>query len=107
MFLCEVEVRIVWAPDGSGNTFLAQAQANIPGQGQTQQPHVGLFAQVRGYRVAEPVLGVGPGKEAAVTLANINAALTAAVFDFAGATGTPIITPAELAIIQGWPSGQP
>jgi hypothetical protein len=104
--LVEVEMRVGWAPDGGGNTFLAQFQANVPGQGQTEQPRIGFAAQVRQYIVAEGV-PVAAGSEGSVTLANINTALTNAVADLAGASGTPIITPAELAIIQGWASGSP
>jgi hypothetical protein len=40
-----------------------------------------------------------------VTLANINTALTSIVADLAGASGTPLITPAMIAQIQAWASG--
>lgn len=102
-YVVEVETRIGWVPDGSGNTFLAQPQANIPGQGPIPQNNrVGFMAQVRQYIVAEGV----PGGDAP-TLANINTALTSCVSDLASSTGTPIITAAELAIIQGWSTGNP
>ena len=99
-YLVEMLIRVGWVPDGSGNTFMGQFQANIPGQGQTEQPRVVFNAQVRQYIVAEGI----PGGDAP-TLANINTALTSCVSDLAASTGTPIITPAELALIQGWSTG--
>ena len=104
---CEVELRIGWVPQGSGNTFIGQgAQANVPGQGQTQVARINFEAQVRQYIAGESV-PVAVGSEGSVTLANINTALTNIVTDFAGASGTPIITAAELALIQGWATGSP
>jgi hypothetical protein len=100
----QVDVNICWAPAGGGNTFLEQQQAAVAGQGQSQYPHVGRVAQRRLYIDAEAI-PVATGSEGSVTLANINTALTNAVTALAGASGTPIITPAELAIIQGWASG--
>ena len=97
--------RIGWTSDGGGGD-MAQFQANIPGQGQGEQPRMPFIAQVRQYIVGEPV-PVAPGSEGSVTLANIKTALDAISADLAGSTGTPIITPAELAIIQGWASGLP
>lgn len=99
--------RIGWTSDGGGgNATLGQFQANVPGQGQAEQPRMVFLAQVRQYIVGEPV-PVAPGSEGSVTLANIKTALDAVSADYAGSTGTPIITPAELAIIQGWASGLP
>lgn len=114
----QVDVNVFWVPAGGGNTFLEQAQAQIAGQGQLQPltsgrdvgfvgtglPHAGRVAQRRLYIDAEPI-PVAAGAEGSVTLANINTALTNAVNSLAGAAGTPIITPAELAIIQGWATG--
>jgi hypothetical protein len=48
-----------------------------------------------------------PGTAGAITLANINTALTAAVAALAGASGTPLITPTLLAQINAWNSGSP
>jgi hypothetical protein len=107
MLLVEVEARVKWVPNTSGNTFLAQQQANIPGQGQANNPHIGPVAQMRQYLTAEGVTAVAPGSEGSVTVANINTALVAAIANISGATGTPAITAAELAIIQGWASGNP
>jgi len=99
--------RIGWVSDGGGgNVTLGQFQANVPGQGQAQQPRMLLLAQVRQYIAGEPV-PVAPGSEGSVSLANIKTALDAISADLAGSSGTPIITPAELAIIQGWASGLP
>ena len=106
LFVANVTV-VGWVSDGGGgNTFMAGFQANVPGQGQAEQPHMAFSAQTRQYIVGEPV-PVAPGSEGSVTLANIKTALDAISVDIAGSTGTPIITPAELAIIQGWASGQP
>jgi hypothetical protein len=103
----ENTTRIGWVSDGGGgNATLGQYQANIPGQGQTQQPHMTFVAQMRQYIVGEPV-PIAAGSEGSVTLANIKTALDAISVDLAGSTGAPIITPAELAIIQGWASGGP
>jgi len=99
-YFVEMEMRIGWVPDGSGNTFLAQNQANVTGQGQLSIPRVALCAQVRQYLAGEGV----PGGDAP-TLANINTALTNCVADLAGSTGTPEINAAELALIQGWATG--
>jgi hypothetical protein len=99
----QVDVNIFWVPQGSGNTFLEQSQAAVAGQGQPIQPHAGRVAQRRLYVDFEGI-PVAAGSEGSVTLANINTALANATAALAGA-GTPIITPAELAIIQGWASG--
>lgn len=95
-------VDLDWVPDGSGNTFIGQFQANNPGQGGVEQPMVVGMAQSRRYTVAEGI----PGGDAP-TLANINTALTNCVADLAAASGVVVITAAELAIIQGWATGQP
>ncbi len=101
MYRVNVAVDVCWVPDGSGNTFLGVQQANNPGQGQpTQNPMIVPMAQTRRYITAEGV----PGGDTP-TLANISTALTTAVADIAGATGTPFITAAELALIQGWATG--
>lgn len=110
----QVDVNVCWVPQGGGNTFLGQAQAAVAGQGQLQPggigfvgvglPHIERMAQRRLYIDFEPI-PVAAGNEQNVTLANINTALTAAVNALAGAAGTPIITPAELAIIQNWATG--
>lgn len=101
--IANVIVEIAWVPAGGGNAMLGQLQADVAGTGQAQNPHVIPIAQRRQYRDAEAV-PVAAGAEGSVSLANINTALTNAVTSLAGA-GTPIITPAELAIIQGWASG--
>lgn len=103
----EAEFRIGWTPAGGGGTFLGQAQANIPGQGQITQVNRAVFnAQVLQIIDGQPV-PVAVGSEGSVTLANINTALTNIVSDVAGSSGTPLITAALLATIQGWASGNP
>lgn len=101
----QVDCNIFWIGAGTGSSALQQQQAQNAGQGQTQLPHSGMIAQRRLYIDFEPV-PVAAGSEGTVSLANINTALTNAVASLAGASGTPIITPAELAIIQGWASGR-
>lgn len=125
-----IEVYVGWVPN-SNPAFLAQQQANVPGQGQPtvaaavaggsgvsgstatnvamatgQLAHSAFAAQVRQYSTFEPI-PVGAGSEGSVTLANINTALTNAVADISGSTGTPFINSAELGMIQGWASGNP
>jgi hypothetical protein len=97
----QVDINICAAPAGSGNTFLEQQQAAVAGQGQSQYPHVGRVAQRLLMIDVEPIPAA---TDATVTLANIKTALDAASTTFAGA-GTPLITPAILAQIQGWASG--
>lgn len=103
-WIAQAEVTIAWVPAGAGGAAMGQAQANVPGQGQTLQPHSIGNAQSRKYIVAEAIpvsAGANP------TLANINTALTSVVSDLAASSGTPIITAAELAIIDGWSTGLP
>lgn len=114
----QVNVEVVWVTGGTGSTFVEQAQAAVAGQGQLQPitagrdvgfagtglPHAARVAQSRTYRDFEAI-PVGAGSEGSVTLANINTALSNAVTALAGASGTPIISPTELAIIQNWATG--
>lgn len=93
---------IDWVPAGAGGAALGQSQSQDPGYGQAANPGAVGVAQTRRYQAAESV----PGGNAP-TLANILTALQSIATDLAGATGTPIITAAELAIIQGWASGNP
>jgi hypothetical protein len=112
----QVDVNVMWIPAGSGNTFLEQSQAQIAGQGQLTGPsqpslglgpgqlaHVGRVAQRRLYIDFEAI-PIAAGSENTVTLANINTAVVAAANAISGA-GSPLITPAELAIIQNWATG--
>jgi hypothetical protein len=99
----QVDVNVCWAPQGSGNTFLEQQQAAVAGQGVNQYPHVGRVAQRRLYIDVEAVPIAG-GSEGSVTVANIKTAIDNASTTIAG-TVTPLITAAELAMIQGWASG--
>jgi hypothetical protein len=106
MIFVEVECRVGWAPDGSGNTYMAQQQANIPGQGTSNSPRIAFMAQVLQFIVAEGV-PVAPGSESSVTLANLASAINQCATDLAGSGASSIITPANLATIQGWASGNP
>ena len=71
--------------------------------GQDQLPIIMPESQFMYFQDAEPV----PGTSGAITLANINTALAAAVTTLAGASGTPLITAAQLAQINAWNSGSP
>lgn len=118
----EIEVRFGWINAGGGNTLLAQQQANVPGQGNPTSPAVAsglgvaqatgqlartaFSAQVMQFISFEPV-PVAAGSEGSVTVANLNTALTNAIADITGASGTPFINAAVLAVIQGWATGGP
>jgi hypothetical protein len=97
-----VMVRIEAVPAGVGGAGLGGLNANDPAYGQGQTPGTTAFAQSLYFQDAVPIPG-----GSAPTLANINTALTTAVSDLAAASGTPLITPAQLAIIQGWATGNP
>ncbi len=101
-----VKVRVYVQVDevaaGAGPSGLGAGFSNNPGFGQGNNPGVAGGAQTRYYQAAEMVLGAG----GSITLAEIDAAIKAAADDIAGATGTPLITAAELAIINGWNTGQ-
>jgi|SRR5215469_457623 len=99
-----VTVEVGWIANTSGNTFLAQQQANIPGQGQTGAPHEFFVAQKLRVPLDFQPIPVQPGSEGSVTLGNINTALTAAVADLSSGAGATI-TPAMIAQIQGWATG--
>lgn len=88
---------------GAGPSGLGAGFSNNPGFGQAGNLGASGASQTRRYQAAEVVLGSG----GAITLAQIQAALVAIANDIAGASGTPIITAAELAIINGWNTGQP
>lgn len=88
---------------GIGPAGLGQSQANNPGQGQGLNPQIVGNAQTMRQQVGEEVLGAG----GAITLAQIQTALVAIANDLAGASGTPIITPAILAQINAWSTGGP
>lgn len=94
--ICEV-------PNGTGGTFLGQQQANIPGQGQSNIPHLEANGPTLRFIAMEPV-PVAPTSEGSVTLANIKTAIDACGTDVAGA-GSPFINAAYLAQIQGWATG--
>lgn len=100
-FVARYYVDICWLPAGTGMALFAPGdQSNSPGFGQTGGPGTQPVGQTRRYQAAEVIPG-----GSAPTLANINAALKACADDIAGATGTPKISAAELALIQGWATG--
>ncbi len=98
-----LELRIAQVQGGTTAVQVQQNQSNSPGQGQSQVPIIMPIDQFMYFQDAEPV----PGTAGAITLANINTALAAAVATLAGASGTPLITPTLLATINGWNTGSP
>lgn len=88
---------------GGGTVMVGGLYANDPGQGQGLAPSAAGNAQTMRRQVGETVLGYSGN----VTLAEIQTALVAIANDLAGATGTPIITTADLAQINGWATGNP
>ena len=88
---------------GTGIVLLDQGQANMPGYGQGPSSGAAGLAQTMRKQAGEVVLGNG----GAITLAEIDTALKAAADDIAGATGTPFISAADLATINGWATGNP
>lgn len=101
--MIRVTIDVVQVGAGMGGVMVGQSQANNPGYGQGVGAGEVGNAQTKRYQDAVQV----PGTAGGVTLANINTALTQAVTDFAGSSGTPIISTAELATINGWQSGNP
>ena len=91
--------------EGTGSAMMGQSQSNNPGMGPLGAAGPGTVGsgQVKYLQDAEVV----PGTDGALTLANFNTALVAAANSFAGASGTPLITAAILAEINGWNSGNP
>ncbi len=98
-----VRVRVEAVPAGAGPAGLGGLNADDPSYGQSQYPGASTIAQTKYYQDAEAV----PGTAGSITLANINTALTSAVTALAGASGTPLISAADLATINGWFSGNP
>ena len=88
---------------GTGTTLIGGLNANDPGFGQSLYPGASGAAQTKRRQVAEQVLGAG----GSITLAEIAAAITAAGAALAGSSGTPLITAADLAEINGWATGNP
>jgi hypothetical protein len=100
-----LELRVAQVQGGMTAVQVQQEQSNNPGQGggTTILPIIMPIDQFMFFQDAEPV----PGTAGAVTLANINTALTNAVTALAGASGTPRITAALLATINAWNAGSP
>jgi hypothetical protein len=88
---------------GGGTTMLGGMYANDPAQGQNGYPIAADNAQSLYKQVAEVPLGFN----GSLTLAEIQTALVQVANDIAGATGTPLISAADLATINGWATGNP
>ena len=101
--MVQVEVRICEVPAGSTGVQVQQNQSNNPGQGQSQLPIIMPLGQFKYYQDSEQIYGTA----GAVTLANIDTALKAAADTIAGASGTPLISVADLATINAWQTGSP
>lgn len=100
---CRVYVDFDFVGAGTGIVQLGGLYANDPAQGQTGVPMDAGMAQTLRMQVGEQILGNG----GAITLAEILTALDQVATDFAGASGTPLITAAILAQINGWATGNP
>lgn len=89
---------------GMGPSGLGGLNANDPASGQSAGPTMAGNAQT--LRIQDST-AVVPGTPGSYTVANFNTALSTIVTDIAGASGTPLITAAILAQINGWNSGSP
>lgn len=96
-------IRIEAIPVGTGPAGLGGLNADDPAYGGSQQPGTAPYAQTKYFQDSVSV----PGTAGSISLANINTALTQAVADYAAASGTTIITAADLATINSWFSGNP
>lgn len=88
---------------GSGPAGLGGLNANDPGYGQTATPGQAGNTETIRFQTSSQVYGT-PGS---VTLAQLLTAMTTAINNLAGATGTPIITADLLAQINAWNTGNP
>ena len=99
----EVRMRVIAVGAGTGVSGLGGLNADDPTYGQSGYPSAARIAESKYFSDWEPVTGT----YGAVTLANINNALAAAVAALAGSSGTPKISTEQLAEINGWFSGSP
>ena len=99
--LVNVTVDFVQVGAGTGSSMLGQAQANVPGQGQSEQPHAIGSGQTMRLSVCEPVAGTA----GSYALSDILTALETCASDLAGASGTPIIDATTLAQLNAWETG--
>jgi hypothetical protein len=98
-----VRVRVEAVGAGTGTSTLGGLNADDPAYGQSLSPGQAPLAQTDYIQDAEQI----PGTPGSWTLANIKTALDAASTTIAGATGTPLIDAATLAMINAWASGNP
>jgi hypothetical protein len=105
LLIIQVELRVCQVQGGTTGVQVQQEMSDNPGQGggTTILPITMPVDQFMFFQDAEPV----PGTSGAITLANLNTALTNAVTALAGASGTPRITAANLATINAWNAGSP
>lgn len=89
--------------EGVGGSGMGQAQSQNPGFGQGAGPGTVGSGQQLYMQAAEQIVGT----DGSLTLAQIQTALVAIANDLAGASGTPLITAAILAQINGWATGNP
>jgi hypothetical protein len=99
----EMELRIMQVPAGTGTANMGQNQSNNPGVGPLGGPGALGNAQMLFMNDATMV----PGTSGSVTEANFLTALQTMASDFAAASGTPLITPTILAMLNGWQTGAP
>lgn len=96
-----VYVDICSVPAGVGASGVGQSQANSPGSGQTAIGGTVPNAQTLRLQDVQAVVGA----DGSYTVAELLTALQAVASDIAGATGTPLVTAAVLAQINGWSTG--
>ena len=100
-------LRVTWRVEivgaGTGPSGLGGLNADDPAYGQSLSPGAAPMAQTIYFQDAEPI----PGTPGSLTLANIKTAADAASTTLAGSSGTPLIDATQLAIINGFASGNP
>ena len=101
--MVEVELRFMQISAGTGPVLMGQLQGNEPGVGGAAGPGTLGTAQML-FKMDRNVI---PGTNGAITLANVLTALQTIASDFAAASGTVLITAADLATINGWQTGSP
>jgi hypothetical protein len=98
-----VYVDVDYVGRGTGTAIMGGINANDPAYGQTLTAGETAVAQTMRFQTSAQV----PGTAGSTTLANILTALTTAGFNIAGASGTPQIDAATLAVINAWNTGNP
>lgn len=94
-------IRVEAIPAGAGPAGLGGLNADDPAYGQSQSPGAAPIAQTLYIQDAAQV----PGTPGSITVANIKTAMDQVATDIAGSSGSPLVTAAILAQINGWFTG--